>query len=69
MKGLTEFVMEKGRYDQTFTVDPLQYQIIMNALQAYKDNDDRKKNQGNGQHCTDEQLDKVIKFWDKSGKF
>lgn len=68
MKNLESFILEKGKYDQTFDIPPFEYQVLMSALKAYKDNDERKKNQGNG-HCTDEQLEKVIKFFDKGGKF
>lgn len=60
MKQIDQFINEK--YERVFEVPPFEYEVIMKALIAYKDDDDRKKNQGNGR-ASDEQLDKVIKWW------
>ena len=40
----------------------------MNALRAYRDNKDRKKNQGNGEP-TDKDLEGVIRFMKEKGRF
>lgn len=47
MKNLDDFVNEK-KYDYHCVIPPFNMQIIRQALEAYKDNDDRKKNEGNG---------------------
>ena len=46
MKNLTECINEA--YESHFDIPPYEYEVIMNALRAYRDNKDRKKNQGNG---------------------
>lgn len=63
MKTLQNFINEK--YERYFAIPPFEYEVIMQALRAYKDCDDRKKNEGNG--CPDlKQLDMVIKFMEKT---
>lgn len=42
MKNLDDFVNEK-KYDYHCVIPPFNMQIIRQALEAYKDNDDRKK--------------------------
>lgn len=65
MKNLNEYINES--YERYFAIPPFEYEVIMQALEAYKDCDDRKKNEGNG--CPDlKQLDGVIEFM-KKGKF
>lgn len=71
MKNLTEFINESlfllEKYERYFEIPPFEYEVIMQALEAYKDCDDRKKNEGNG--CPSlKQLDMVIEFM-KRGKF
>ena len=65
MVDLKDYVMEK--YERKFEIPPYEYEVIMKALRAYKDNDERKKNAGNGEP-DDKQLDGVIKFME-NGKF
>jgi hypothetical protein len=71
MKSLQE-CLEEGlvneKYERRFDIPPYEYEVIMKALRAYKDNDARKKNQGNGEP-TDKDLEGVIKFMEKNGKF
>ena len=66
MKGLKDMLNEA--YERHFDIPPYEYEVIMNALRAYRDNKDRKKNQGNGEP-TDKDLEGVIKFMKEKGRF
>ena len=66
MKGLVEHINEA--YERHFDIPPYEYEVIMQALRAYLDNKDRKKNKGNGEP-THKDLDGVIKFIGKKGRF
>lgn len=66
MKQIDNFITEK--YERVFEVPAFEYEVIKRALNAYKDNDYRKKNQGNG-CATDKQLDDVIKWWEDSKNY
>lgn len=61
MKDIKEYMVNE-KYERVFEVPPFEYEVIKKALNVYKDNDDRKKNAGNGEP-DDKQLDKVIKWW------
>ena len=61
MKDIKNYLINE-KYERVFEVPPFEYEVIKNALNAYKDNDDRKNNAGNGAP-DDKQLDKVIKWW------
>lgn len=52
----------KRKIDQEFRLSSDKVSIISQALEAYIDNDDRKKNQKNGRP-TDDQLNNVIKWF------
>ena len=45
-------------------IPPFEYSVILQALEAYVDNDDCKNNQGNGRP-TNEQMKNVIKWFKK----
>ncbi len=60
MKSIIAKINEK--YERVFEIPPFEYEVIKKALNAYKDNDNRKKNAGNGEP-DDAQLDKVIKWF------
>ena len=60
MKNLTDYITEK-KYDTRIVLPPFNKQLILQALEAYKDNDDRKKNEGNGQP-TVQQIDDTIEL-------
>ena len=61
MKDIKNYLINE-KYERVFEVPPFEYEVIKKALTAYKDNDDRKKNTGNGAP-DDKQLDKVIKWF------
>ena len=61
MKDIKNYLVNE-KYERAFEVPPFEYEVIKQALTAYKDNDDRKKNAGNGAP-DDKQLDNVIKWW------
>lgn len=54
----------RRKIDQEFKLSSDKLSIISQALEAYIDNDDRKNNQKNGRP-TDDQLNYVIKWFNK----
>ena len=52
----------RRKIDQEFKIPSDKVSVISQALEAYIDDDDRKKNQKNGRP-TDDQLNKVIKWF------
>lgn len=68
MKSLVESINVSESYEKHFAIPPYEYEVIMKALRAYKDNADRKKNAGNGEP-DDKQLDGVIKFMTEKYKY
>jgi hypothetical protein len=68
MKSLVESINMSESYERYFAIPPYEYEVIMKALHAYKDNVDRKKNAGNGEP-DDKQLNGVIKFMTEKYKY
>ena len=66
MKDIKSILNEA--YERHFDIPPYEYEVIMKALRAYRDNKDRKKNQGNGEP-TDKDLEGVIRFMKEKGRF
>lgn len=52
MKNITEYIDEaRGKYPLytlMVAIPPFEMSVIKKALEAYKDDDDRKRNEGNG---------------------
>lgn len=67
MKNIKEFLITE-KYEKIFEVPPFEYEVIKHALESYKNDANRKKNTGNGE-ATDDQLDKVIKWWSDSKNY
>ena len=60
MKGIKQYIAEK--YEKKIIIPSYELSVINQALDAYKTNDERKNNQGNGRP-SDKQLDDVIKWF------
>lgn len=61
MKDIKNYLINE-KYERVFEVPPFEYEVIKQSLEAFKNDDNRKKNTGNGAP-DDKQLDKVIKWW------
>lgn len=61
MKGIKQYITEK--YEKKIIIPSYELSVINQALDAYKTNDERKNNQGNGRP-SDKQLNDVIKYLD-----
>ena len=66
MKNLKDYINEK-KYDYHCVIPPFNMEVIKRALRAYKDNDDRKKNEGNGRPTKD-QIEDTLKLLDKNSR-
>jgi len=66
MKDIKYYILEA--YDKKIVIPAFEYNVITKSLEAYKDNDERKKNEGNGRPSKD-QLDKVIEYLEDKKNF
>lgn len=72
MKNITEYIDEaRGKYPPytlMVAIPPFEMSVIKKALEAYKDNDDRKRNEGNGRPSL-KQLNDILDWLDSQRNY